>query len=306
MGKGKHHHPKHAHKHKHHHMPHLPHLHHHHGDKHGKVGRLGAHHMDRHKWQGGEEERQLREQVGKLGLEVVDIEGDGNCMFRALMHQYKGTQHAHGEARARVVQYLSEHRADYEAFVEDDTSFDDYLAEMGRDRVYGDQLALVAFVQAYQVDVFVHQVGKPVWILRAAADNRPAARQMHIIYYDWEHYDALQHVSSGSHDKQDKGIFLGANDLHAGADSASEGRRAENTAPAKETSDPAPAVDRGEGKGKGKGKGHGVHERPARVSKAYKKQLKKQQRADKAKAQAEASADAPEVQLDSSVGALML
>lgn len=47
-----------------------------------------------------------------------------NCLFRALGDQLDGHGRGHRKHRHDVVEFMSEHRGDFEPFVEDDVPFD--------------------------------------------------------------------------------------------------------------------------------------------------------------------------------------
>lgn len=47
-----------------------------------------------------------------------------NCLFRALGDQLDGHGRTHHKHRRDVVKFMSEHRADFEPFVEDDIPFE--------------------------------------------------------------------------------------------------------------------------------------------------------------------------------------
>lgn len=40
------------------------------------------------------------------GLQVVPVEGDGNCLFRSISHQVYGDQKYHALVRARCMDYM--------------------------------------------------------------------------------------------------------------------------------------------------------------------------------------------------------
>lgn len=63
-------------------------------------------------------------QLAKLGLQLREITGDGNCLFRALGDQYDGSGDKHEQHRQAVCDYMMQHREDFEPFVEDDVPFD--------------------------------------------------------------------------------------------------------------------------------------------------------------------------------------
>ena len=61
--------------------------------------------------------RALAEQQG---MQVVSVDGDGNCFFRSISHQVYGTDEWHGMVRARCMDYMEVERAFFEPFVSDE------------------------------------------------------------------------------------------------------------------------------------------------------------------------------------------
>eukprot|EP00730_Choanoeca_flexa_P008285 TRINITY_DN12472_c0_g3_i3.p3 TRINITY_DN12472_c0_g3~~TRINITY_DN12472_c0_g3_i3.p3 ORF type:complete len:298 (+),score=88.56 TRINITY_DN12472_c0_g3_i3:1906-2799(+) len=229
-------------------------------------------HNHYHDWD--EDDRKLSQQLEHLGLRIHDVQGDGNCLFRSLMDQQERDHRSHLGARQSVIDYMRSHRPLFECFIdEDEQSFDDYLDTMAQSGEFGDHLCLVAYAQDSQHDIYVHQLGKPVWIIRAR-DGNVAKRQLHIVYHEWEHYDSVRLISN-----PDQDIFMGQDQLAVGRTKYK--RNADNdtqdaSSSRRPAADAASTMPR---KGKGhKGKGRG---KPSR----YDKQLQRQARV-KAKAKA--------------------
>ena len=55
------------------------------------------------------------------------MKADGNCLFRALSDQLKGTEDFHAEFRANCVEYIEENKELYKFFMEDDETIEDYI-----------------------------------------------------------------------------------------------------------------------------------------------------------------------------------
>ena len=55
-------------------------------------------------------------QLAKLGLELRDITGDGNCCFRAISDQIEGNERSHLDYRKRVCQYMRQNREEFVFF----------------------------------------------------------------------------------------------------------------------------------------------------------------------------------------------
>ena len=62
--------------------------------------------------------------------------------FRSISYGLFGTEAYHKAVRRKAVQYLREHRSDFEAFLGDD--FDHWLKDMSHNDTWGDELTLVS------------------------------------------------------------------------------------------------------------------------------------------------------------------
>ena len=56
-------------------------------------------------------------QLLKIGLELRDVTGDGNCCFRALSDQMTGSESLHLDYRKRVCEYMRQFEEQFEPFV---------------------------------------------------------------------------------------------------------------------------------------------------------------------------------------------
>jgi len=85
-----------------------------------------------------------------LGLASVEMEGDGNCQFRAIADQLFGSQSHHAFVRSLAVGHMKTVAADFfSIYFESEAEFNAYLKDMGRSRTWGDELTLRACVEAF-------------------------------------------------------------------------------------------------------------------------------------------------------------
>ncbi|RSH92953.1 hypothetical protein EHS25_008401 [Saitozyma podzolica] len=63
------------------------------------------------------EDAAVKREMSRLGLSLRDVEGDGNCLFRALSDQLYGEQNRHPEIRKLTCDYLETHKQDMEFWV---------------------------------------------------------------------------------------------------------------------------------------------------------------------------------------------
>ncbi|CAM9682714.1 unnamed protein product, partial [Phaeothamnion confervicola] len=77
------------------------------------------------------------------GLEVVEVEPDGNCLFRAVGHQIYGDAERHVEVRRACVDHMGRHKARFATFVAEE-EFRDYLRRVRQPCVWGGGLEIRA------------------------------------------------------------------------------------------------------------------------------------------------------------------
>lgn len=129
----------------------------------------------------------------RLGLYASGIEGDGNCLFRAMSDQLYGDHGAmHGRIRCQVVNYMKQNSAYFSMFLgsEFGETWSSYLNRMAKDGVYGDNVEIVAFANCYHVNVVIYQ-HEHLFIV-SCQDGSQDAMNVHIAYHDWEHYSSVR------------------------------------------------------------------------------------------------------------------
>jgi OTU domain-containing protein 3 len=82
----------------------------------------------RGKYQGSsqyvEDLQRLSQQLAPFNLAIRDVNGDGNCLFRALSLQLHDDQDHHSSIRASICDFVECQRESFEPFVEDDIPWD--------------------------------------------------------------------------------------------------------------------------------------------------------------------------------------
>jgi hypothetical protein len=177
-------------------------------------------------------------QLAKIGLELRDITGDGNCCFRALSDQMVGDENQHLIYRKNVCNFMRENREDFEPFVvaliadnEDEENngngnraigktrqatrefansakkvdaFEKYIRNLEQPGTYADNGCLVAFARLNQVDINIHQLNLEIWTINGTnmaknGNNRKdLVRQLHLSYHNGEHYSSIRPIGDKS------------------------------------------------------------------------------------------------------------
>jgi hypothetical protein len=141
----------------------------------------------------------LRQRLENLHLAMRTIAGDGNCQFRAFSQNLFGTEEQHALVRARAVEYMKAHAADFRGFIDDGQSrrngnFSDYLSQMSKGRTWGDELTLRALCNAFgaTVHVITSQEGSQFYLKYVPEVNQVVAKQVFLAYVSPSHYNAFE------------------------------------------------------------------------------------------------------------------
>ncbi|KAL7548971.1 hypothetical protein ACHAWF_012266 [Thalassiosira exigua] len=162
-------------------------------------------------------------------LEVVPMDGDGNCLFRAVSLQVYGDPDLHAEVRGRVLDFMEREEDHFRPFVAADGGSDDdeggegrlrgegrkgrapgrdgfveYVARKRADGVHGDHAEVQAASELYgrRVEVYVPGRGiEPINIFHAEygreegsggkGGKRDDTPPIRLCYADGNHYDAV-------------------------------------------------------------------------------------------------------------------
>ncbi|XP_041953346.1 OTU domain-containing protein 3 [Alosa sapidissima] len=144
----------------------------------------------------GEEFVSFSNQLQALGLKLREVPGDGNCLFRALGDQLEGHSRGHLRLRQETVQYMMDHRQDFEPFVEDEVPFTQHLSNLSQPGMFAGNDAIVSFARSQQVKVVIHQLNAPLWEINGS--EKQLCRELHIAYRYGDHYDSVRHIGDNS------------------------------------------------------------------------------------------------------------
>lgn len=117
-------------------------------------------------------------------MEVVRIQGDGNCMFRALAH---GSHRSHQQVRHEVAEWMNHHwEKDCAPFLSDEER-NGYLSRMRRDGTWGGELELSAYHRLTGDTVCVWDASRS---LVQSYGNKGDDDAVHLLFHGC-HYDRL-------------------------------------------------------------------------------------------------------------------
>ena len=131
----------------------------------------------------------------QLGLDSVEMAGDGNCQFRAIADNLFGSQSHHAVVREAATRHMKKHASFFGIYFEAAHEFHAYLRDMGRSRTWGDELTLRAIVDGFGVVAHLITSDAEHWHSVYAAPSAQAdARVLFLAYIAPIHYNTLAMV----------------------------------------------------------------------------------------------------------------
>ena len=120
---------------------------------------------------------------------IVQVRADGNCCYRSLAYPEMN----HNEVRDQVAAYIRNHwLTEYSEYVTEPER-QSYLAKLDRPGVWGDELSLRAFSDAYGTPVHVYTDDKPVLMYSYFPKSRNPSVAPRFVAFDKarKHYNAI-------------------------------------------------------------------------------------------------------------------
>ncbi|KAH9554446.1 hypothetical protein CY35_08G064700 [Sphagnum magellanicum] len=113
-------------------------------------------------------------------------------MATVFSDQLDGQEEQHATYRQSVVDYVQEHREEFEPFVEDEVPFEEYCSTMREDGTWAGNMELQATSLVTGCNICIHQLKTPRWHIRnfESAD----ACTLHLSYHDGEHYNSVRRL----------------------------------------------------------------------------------------------------------------
>ena len=94
----------------------------------------------------------------RKGFAVIDVEGDGNCQFRAVAESFRASLGVHVHFRAlreRAVEFIQTNVLYFRPFFYDGYDEHYYSVTMRNDKTWGDHVTLVAMAGFLRVQIYV-------------------------------------------------------------------------------------------------------------------------------------------------------
>lgn len=162
-----------------------------------------------------------------IGLYAADTVGNGNCLFNALSDQLYGDQSCNTQLRDATVEYMKNNPDRFKSFLvvhpgggsrrnpkrknhgslatstipagptpeEVDAAYKQHMKTMAKTGVYGDNLEIIAFAQAFKVDIMIFsEGGRFFYYVRCEKAEGEMAPMLCIVHHAWEHYSSIRNA----------------------------------------------------------------------------------------------------------------
>jgi len=134
---------------------------------------------------------QFQEFLKSKGLYMRDVEGDGNCLFRAISDQMIGDESMHEQYRLMAVDYIKSRKEYFAMFLQEGENIDDHITAMSKDGVWGGDFELVALSEVLGVKFCIHTKDQTPFIVKSS-EKKKFSRVVHLAYHVGEHYSSVR------------------------------------------------------------------------------------------------------------------
>ncbi|XP_072970717.1 OVARIAN TUMOR DOMAIN-containing deubiquitinating enzyme 11-like isoform X1 [Typha angustifolia] len=134
----------------------------------------------------------LLERLKAYGLAELQVEGDGNCQFRALADQIFRNPDYHKHVRKAVEKQLKQFRKYYEGYVPMD--YKAYLKSMKRSGEWGDHLTLQAAADRFGAKICLLTSFRETCFIEIVPRDQHPTRELWLSFWSEVHYNSLYAV----------------------------------------------------------------------------------------------------------------
>ncbi|XP_020269451.1 OTU domain-containing protein DDB_G0284757 isoform X1 [Asparagus officinalis] len=131
----------------------------------------------------------LTERLATYGLAELQVEGDGNCQFRALADQLFRNPDYHKHVRKAVIKQLKHFQEFYESYVP--MNYKSYLKNMKRSGEWGDHLTLQAAADRFGAKICLLTSFRDTILIEIVPKDKNPSRELWLSFWSEVHYNSL-------------------------------------------------------------------------------------------------------------------
>ena len=144
---------------------------------------------------------EFKKELKSLGYYIREVEGDGNCLFRSVCEQLEGNEDDYQKYRDICVDYMKDNKEEFQPFIEDDQTIDEYIEEMSKDKEWGGNLEIYSLSKALKVNFYIYIYQHPIYIVKNFDDPK---YNIMLTYHDGKHYNSLRKLEEKTEEEKNK------------------------------------------------------------------------------------------------------
>ena len=125
-------------------------------------------------------------------MRIEEVDGDGNCLFRAVAYQMYGDVELHEMVREKCMDYILANRNQFIAFIDtdEDETIEEYCDRKRKLKIWGDNLEIQALAEMYdrQIELYSYTT-EPM--LKFHEQSEDSLEPIRISYHGKNHYNAV-------------------------------------------------------------------------------------------------------------------
>lgn len=129
------------------------------------------------------------ERLAAYGLAELQVEGDGNCQFRALADQLFRSPNYHRHVRKEVVKQLQHFQELYEGYVP--MCYKAYLKDMKRSGEWGDHVTLQAAADRFTAKICLLTSFRNNCLIEIVPMDKAPLKELWLSFWSEVHYNSL-------------------------------------------------------------------------------------------------------------------
>ncbi|GLT70531.1 hypothetical protein SLA2020_426050 [Shorea laevis] len=133
--------------------------------------------------------QRLSERLATYGLAELQIEGDGNCQFRALADQLFRNPDYHKHVRKQIIKQLKQYRKLYEGYVP--MKYKSYRRKMKKSGEWGDHVTLQAAADRFGVKICLVTSFRDTCYIEILPKDKSPTRDIWLSFWSEVHYNSL-------------------------------------------------------------------------------------------------------------------
>ncbi|CRG99442.1 OTU-like cysteine protease, putative [Plasmodium relictum] len=132
----------------------------------------------------------LENRLLTIGCEIIQVPGDGNCLFRSISFNLFEKQKYHMYVRRRCAEHMLNFKDEYSIYFEDN-NFYEYIKNMSKNGYWGDELCIKAAADAFDCIVYIITSTSENWYLKYESKykNNNLKKYVFLAYSSPVHYD---------------------------------------------------------------------------------------------------------------------